>query len=291
MSLKGSFPHALLITGEAGSGKKTAAKYFSMACLCKNESGPCFSCSSCKKILSGNHPDLKNLTPTGGLYKVQEMRDLRSDTVIAPNESERKIYVIDGADKMNESAANSLLKCLEEPPKGVVFVLLAEDEKGLLSTILSRTVRFRVAPLSEDIFVSLFGEEGYELYQKSNGNLGLAEALRQSNEKGAYELAEEFLSFAFSGSSYETIKFIKQTNLKKPELLEFLGATQTILKNVIIAKAMGEYKSVSEEKIGKLITEKKALRLTGEILPLRDMANRNVLCESILFALYFKIKG
>ena len=101
----------------------------------------------------------------------------------------------------------------------------------------------------------------------------------------------DFLTLSLSGSSYETIKFIKQISFKKPELLEFLNSFETILKNILVAKALGEYKSEGEEKLGKLITERKALKLTREILPLSDMANRNIMPESILFALYFKIKG
>ena len=128
--------HAYLIAGPKGSGRHTLAKELAAAMVCTAPAGqrPCHKCPPCKKVLAGVHPDV-NFISGGGEGKpiaVDQVRSLRSDAYVRPNEGQRKVYVLEGADQMNASAQNAMLKLLEEGPDYAAFLLLAENGSGVL---------------------------------------------------------------------------------------------------------------------------------------------------------------
>lgn len=139
--------HAYLFSGEKGSGKKLLASIYAAALNCERHTGePCFACTSCRKALSGNHPDIIYVThEKPALISVNEVRrQVVDDVYIKPYESRYKIYIIDEAEKMNPQAQNAILKTIEEPPAYAVILLLANSPDTLLSTILSRCVRLNL---------------------------------------------------------------------------------------------------------------------------------------------------
>ena len=143
--------HAYIISGPDGSGKHTLARLISSAMVCQEGGSqrPCGLCSPCRKAAGGIHPDLITISgPDGKPISVDQVRQLRSDAHIRPNEGERKIYVLEQADRMNQSAQNAMLKLLEEGPAYAVFLLLAENGGGLLSTIRSRCETLSLLPLT-----------------------------------------------------------------------------------------------------------------------------------------------
>lgn len=132
---------AYLFSGEQGVGKETVALYFANLILCENTTdkvSPCGECRACRKIKNGNHPDLRIIRPDGAQIKIDQMRELQQQIVYQPLEGERKIFIIANTEKMNDSAANSLLKTLEEPPAASTIILLTENLKTMLPTIRSR---------------------------------------------------------------------------------------------------------------------------------------------------------
>ena len=135
------FPHAVLFeTGDAACARRTALTA-AAGLLCQSDGmRPCGKCPSCHKVETGSHPDLLILEGDGGQRSlhVEEIRSLRRDSVVLPNESEVKVYVLLGAQNMSEQAQNALLKVLEEPPERVRFILTCDDRSHLLGTILSR---------------------------------------------------------------------------------------------------------------------------------------------------------
>lgn len=151
-------PHALMLTGEEGSGKKTLASLYAKALLCENPkriSGtrdmcePCLTCQSCLQVAAGDHPDILMIAPEEGKAKgrrsisVKTIREtIAAGAYIKPYKGPYKIYLIDHAEKMTEEAQNALLKILEEPPAYIVIMLLATDEESLLATVRSRCVIF-----------------------------------------------------------------------------------------------------------------------------------------------------
>ena len=141
-----TLPHAILIVGPHGSGKSTLATEIAASANCLNQDSenhdlPCGICNNCKRIYSGNFPDISFLEKTSSkaTIGVEELREFREDMFLSPTESAYKFYVIKDADIMTAAAQNALLKVLEEPPKSVHILLLASEADKILSTIKSRT--------------------------------------------------------------------------------------------------------------------------------------------------------
>lgn len=152
--LSGTLPHALILEGAAGSGKKLIATNIAAALACSNkdsesDSVPCLKCLECRKVLEGLCPDVIFVSRgEKATIGVDEARFVREDVKIIPNDLDHKIYVIEEADKMTEQAQNALLLTLEEPPAYATFILLCESAAALLETIRSRAPVFRTEPMS-----------------------------------------------------------------------------------------------------------------------------------------------
>ncbi|MBM6722072.1 ATP-binding protein [Pseudoflavonifractor phocaeensis] len=142
--------HAYLLCGPAGSGKRTLAGLLSAALVCSagGEGIPCGRCSGCKKALAGIHPDISPVGEDGKDITVAQVRALRSDAYIKPNEAARKVYVLHRAQSMNSSAQNAMLKLLEEGPPYAAFLLLADNPAALLPTVRSRCETLTLAPVT-----------------------------------------------------------------------------------------------------------------------------------------------
>ena len=147
--------HAYLFCGPAGSNKTQAAYAFARAILCEGD--PCADCEgctsqACRHIARKAHPDVHYLAPEGAQgYVVDQIRDVMADTLLAPIQAKRKVYIIDRVDLLGIAAANAFLKTLEEPPSDVVLILLGRTRESVLPTIVSRcqVVPFRHIPASE----------------------------------------------------------------------------------------------------------------------------------------------
>ena len=144
--------HAYLISGPAGSGRHTLAALVTAAMVCSAPlaARPCGECVPCKKVLRGIHPDVQVFSGPGEgkPLTVDQVRQLRADAYVRPNEGERKVYWLEGADKMAPPAQNAMLKLLEEGPPYAAFLLLAENPGGLLQTIRSRCEELALTPVS-----------------------------------------------------------------------------------------------------------------------------------------------
>ncbi|NLY38833.1 MAG: DNA polymerase III subunit [Firmicutes bacterium] len=168
--------HAVLLTGPAGSGKRTWGRALAQALLCSERAGadPCLSCLSCRQFQSGNHPRFINLEPQGRQLKVQQIREVRPSFYL---EGGNTVCLIQQAEKMTAVACSSLLKILEEPPPGLHFILLSAEPGRLFPTILSRCQRFTLLPLSNGEITELLLErtalshEAAELIARLSGGL------------------------------------------------------------------------------------------------------------------------
>lgn len=161
--------HAYLFEGPRGTGKREAAMELTKLFLCQSpslEQEPCKSCSSCQRIERGNYPDLHIVEPEESgskLIKKEQIQELQSEFSMAGMESDKKVYIIVHADHMTDSAANSLLKFLEEPNGHSIAILLTEQPSNILSTIRSRCQSLTFLPLSQEKFVQqLVDQDGME---------------------------------------------------------------------------------------------------------------------------------
>ena len=143
--------HAYILAGPAGSGRHTLARILSQAMVCTAQPRlrPCGRCIQCKKAAEGIHPDVMTISGPGEgkPITVDQIRAFRADAYIRPNEGERKVYLLEGADQMNDSAQNAMLKLLEEGPSYAAFLLLAENPGGLLRTVRSRCEVLELTPV------------------------------------------------------------------------------------------------------------------------------------------------
>ena len=128
--------HSWLFTGPPGSGRSTAAVAFAQALICK-ESG-CGTCSDCLSASSGAHPDVEMILTEGLSIKVEEIRELLTRVAWAPSLGGWRVVVMEDADRLTESAANALLKAIEEPGSRTVWLLCAPTLHDVLPTIRSR---------------------------------------------------------------------------------------------------------------------------------------------------------
>lgn len=147
------WPHAMIFVGPSGTGKKKMALGFAQALVCKIEDHACGSCGAClriEKMQSENlfilEPDIELAKP---LIKVEQIRDLLHSLSLASLGAAR-VVIIDEAQTLNPQASNALLKTLEEPTENIFFILIANDDKQLLSTIRSRSQVMRFSGLSYD---------------------------------------------------------------------------------------------------------------------------------------------
>jgi DNA polymerase-3 subunit delta' len=138
----GQLPHALLLSGYKGLGKFDFARHLAATALCESpsEAGPCGQCQSCQLVQAGTHPDLFMLQPeeAGKQIRIDSVRSLIEFIHLSSRYGRAKVALIEPADAMNASSANSLLKTLEEPPAGTLLILVTAQPNRLPVTIRSR---------------------------------------------------------------------------------------------------------------------------------------------------------
>ena len=128
--------HSWLFTGPPGSGRSNAAVAFAAALLC--DKGGCASCINCTSVIEGSHADIELIRTEGLSIKVDEVRELITRTSWSPSVGNYRVVVIEDADRLTESAANALLKVIEEPGARTVWLLCAPTLTDVLPTIRSR---------------------------------------------------------------------------------------------------------------------------------------------------------
>jgi DNA polymerase-3 subunit delta' len=145
--------HGLIFSGPDGVGKRQFALTLAKAVNCEvGQNDSCDQCAVCHKIAAGDHLDVKFVGPDGAFIKAGQIRQLVDEANYRPFESRKRVFIIDPADAMNETAANALLKTLEEPPETSLLVLITDRLQSLLPTIRSRCQIHAFTPLkTEDV--------------------------------------------------------------------------------------------------------------------------------------------
>ena len=204
--------HAYIIAGQPEPGY-ARAKLLAQEMLCSAAGGvkPCGLCRNCRKVLSGNHPDLivvGRQTDDKGKAKreiyVDQIRDVAATAAILPNEAERKVYILRDAGTMNPAAQNALLKLLEEPPEFDAFLLVADNADQLLETVRSRCVPLTVG-----------GEE-------------------DAPPAEARDRAERYLDLAAAKARISLISFAGENGeLGNAEMLDFVRAARMLIADML----------------------------------------------------------
>ena len=240
--------HSYIFAGEKGSGKKLLAKLFAMTLQCeKHGDEPCLQCSSCKKAMNRNHPDIIYIShekPNSiGIEDIREQ--LISDVSIKPYTGPYKIYIVDEAEKMTVQAQNALLKTIEEPPAYAVILLLVNNGSTLLPTIASRCVTLNFKPVRDEVIKkSLMEELHVPDYQAevsvafAQGNVGKAKQIATAEDfTEMMDAAFRILKRGQDMEVYEMVDAIKLLSEQKHTIYEYLDLYLVWFRDVLMFKA------------------------------------------------------
>lgn len=254
----GRFPHALIIEGEEGIGKKTLAKDIACALVCRGDDKPCGECSQCKKAIAAIHPDISEYIPAGtaNSFHVDTVRNIINDAYVQPNEADYKIYILANAHCMNQNAQNALLKILEELPKYVVFILTTNSKSALLSTVLSRSVCVSLEGVdierAANYITSHCENVDYNTAKKTvetfNGNIGKAiDSLQDSKTSELVDVCNKICKALTTSNEYEMMTLCSVFQKDRQGVVFACDLLKSIFRDAFFAGESSEHISGQDE--------------------------------------------
>lgn len=225
--------HSYLFVGIEGIGKKEIAKEFAKMLLCINDNKYCNTCKSCIEFDSNNNPDFLYIEPDGNSVKIEQIRYIQRKIQEKPIISNKKVYIINDADKMTTEAQNCLLKTLEEPPEYSTIILIGSNENMFLSTIKSRCMIIHFSKI-EDEKIRKYLEEKYELKDISTNMLeifqgSIGKAILLKDKKEQYEKIELIIKSLRQKSIIDILNMSEILYKSKEEIFDILEYINVIL--------------------------------------------------------------
>ncbi|MDR7866099.1 MAG: DNA polymerase III subunit delta' [Sporomusaceae bacterium] len=259
MLSSGRMPHALLFVGPAGIGKMLVARTLAAAILCGAGAEPCGECPSCRLVAQGAHPDLVVLAAEGASLKIDQIRALQHEAALAPYYGAGRVFLIEEAERLTVQAANSLLKILEEPPAGSVFILTAASQHAMLPTVVSRCRVFTFRPLAPEALARLLAARGADgtraatAARLSGGRVGEALVLLA---EGGLALRDAALAVVVGlptgGASLVWTQGAALDKLSASELTAFLRYLSQVLRDLLVIVSGREELALNSDAAGEL---------------------------------------
>ena len=301
--------HSYLFVGNEGIGKKKVALQFAKAVNCLNRGADmgdaCDQCLSCRKIQDGVHPDVLLLEPEKQTIKVDQVRQMQRDLAYRPYEGKRRVCILAGADRMAPNMSNILLKTLEEPPIHTVIVLLANNPRLLLPTIVSRCQSVRFHPLPISLVASWLSEqqgmgkeEAHLLASLSEGSPGKALELQEEiRQIPRGDLLEKWLGRG-KLSFEEMERWAESMPSDREDLMPILEVAKTLLRDLVVIKTLKEgSRLIHSDLQGEMANIASRLRLSNllhrirvlhqtllDISPIRGNANTRLALEAMMLS-------
>jgi len=263
--------HAYLFSGIEGCGKRKTALAFIQAVFCGKEEA-CGVCPSCRKLASGQHPDLHVLEPDGAFIKIDQVRELQKELSYRPFEAPKKACIIDGAEKLNASSGNALLKTLEEPPGNALMILIAPERSAVLQTILSRCQALAFQPLPAQLIEGRLVRDGFPAETArvaatlSGGSLSRGVEIAAD---GVLEGRTSFLTRVTSLSLADVATLFaaaEEFAANKDGLPELIDLLLSFLRDILIYRTRPE--ALVNNDLTPLIAKEAARRSEGQVMEL-----------------------
>jgi DNA polymerase-3 subunit delta' len=286
--------HAYLFAGPPGLGRRTLALRFGQALNCKTplELGiPCGECRECKQIASMQHVDLAIIQADseGGTLKVDQIRETRKMLTYKPYQSNYRVALFLRFHEANDSAANALLKTLEEAPSYAVLILTADTPEQLLPTIVSRCEVLRLRALQVGEVQQALEGKGFETSQSkliahiSGGRFGYARRLLESESLlGLREERLNDLQTLMSASLVEKFSYAEKLSKDKDSMREAILIWLSYWRDVMLRTAQAETplvnvdRNLEIEDVASRMDLSSARRVVGGLETALEKMERNV---------------
>lgn len=289
---KNRIAHSYIFEGVKGTRKQSVAILFAKTLLCTNRQGinPCNKCHNCKRVENLTHPNFFLINPPGRVIKKEVVSNLIQEFSKASVEEGPRIYVVVGADRFNQSSANTLLKTMEEPGQEIYQILITENFNNLLGTIISRAETLHFRPTSrkliKEYLISLGIEETLaNLVSQYTADQDTAEALVKNKViEGIYLLVTEIFASFLDMNRSAIINLYQENSLlsdnEKTEI--FLNLLTYYQKDILAHKSNLENNIIyinqieTIEKLAKKITIVQAENYLEEMLELANKLKYNI---------------
>ena len=281
----GRIPHAIMLTGAKGMGKRLFARWCAMLMLCENKNAPCMECRSCHKILSGDHPDV--IYAKGEKYTADSVRETVNKSTLYPNDADIRIVIFEDCDEMNEVQQNILLKAIEEPSSHNRYIFTCENTSLMLSTIMSRVVSIPLGEMTAEdckaclVYKGINGTAAAEHIKMLGTNPGkILSVIADKKQVALYESAARIAEYIADCNEYETARELALYS-DREEIFSILYAVYERVCSAVKPYDTGD-KAVKALREG--LSVKKLYALTRRIEELTALSDFNV--NARVFAAY-----
>lgn len=243
-------PNSLLFSGPQGVGKKTLARILAQAINCERETtDACGACPPCVAIAGRRLPDVWEIKPEGQQIKIEQIKALKAAAYLRPMVARKRVFIVEEAERMNEEAANCLLKTLEEPPLFSHIILLTSNSQLIRPTILSRCQVLQFVPVGKQEIQSRLTERGYPENKARLLSLlvgGSVEKALQANweeiqaeRRAAWDVFLSFLGQQKSSAFLDEYAFARRSVVRE-ELKRLLEILCSFSRDMMLFQSKGE---------------------------------------------------
>ncbi len=282
---RGTLPHAIIIEGAAGTGKRTLADMIAQYCVCTAESGrPCGKCNSCMKAEKKIHPDIVYADGEKKELSVDSIRNIRTAAYIKPNEAPMKVYILSNCEKMLAPAQNAFLKVLEEPPQNVQFIMTVKSASSMLQTVRSRSRIFSAYPagiedsvkIAEKRFPNKDIDEIRHTAEICDGNIGMTLQMIENGGEEAQKLAEEIFSAITQSTEYPLLALTGRLTADRNFAVNVLDCMAEIAADCVKASVGVKVSSQAAVNMAERYSRKRIAETAEHIWNARKILNTNV---------------
>lgn len=288
---KGHLPHAILLHGERGSGRRVTAAYIAKLFMCGAPA--CDGCNTCSRIDSCSHPDIIYVKrECGGKYNLSEtdknltsLRHVMESVVIKPNDSNIKIYIFEDADEMSVQIQNTLLKIIEEPAPFLRFIFTCENTDSIIETIRSRVTAFEVPVASVEECARCLTDGGnepkqsQELSETLSGNIGkCVDVLSGGGDTLFMETAKKAASAIAAKNGFSLAAALSEQT-GRAEFAAVLDYLIEIIRDALSARCSGVLSSCGKNEakaVAKAYSEEKLLSMLDVLFDVSADAGLNL---------------